>query len=75
MLRSHAGAARSARNWGLARCQERCQAERSWYPAIDLHRLWNAEKKADPALSCPGPVLVWTISSPAWTRPSVITRR
>ena len=44
MLRSHAGAARFAQNWGLARCQERYQAERSCYSAIDLHRLWNAEK-------------------------------
>jgi transposase len=26
-LRSHAGAARFAWNWGLARCKERCAAE------------------------------------------------
>jgi putative transposase len=49
-LRSHAGAARFAWNWGLARCRERHAAERKWYSAADLHRLWNAEKKADPAL-------------------------
>jgi putative transposase len=50
-LRSHAGAARFAWNWGLAKCQERYAAERKWYSAIDLHKLWNAEKKADPGLS------------------------
>ncbi len=51
MLCSHAGAARFAWNWGLARCQERYQAEGRWYSAIDLHKLWNAQKKADPALA------------------------
>jgi putative transposase len=50
-LRSHAGAARFAWNWGLARCRERYEAERRWYSAMDLHRLWNAAKKADPALA------------------------
>jgi putative transposase len=50
-LRSHAGAARFAWNWGLARCKERYEAEGRWYSAVDLHKLWNAEKKADPALS------------------------
>jgi putative transposase len=50
-LRSHAGAARFAWNWGLARCQERYVAEGRWYSAIDLHKLWNAQKKTDPALS------------------------
>ena len=50
-LRSHAGAARFGWNWGLARCQERYAAERKWYSAVDLHRLWNAQKKADPALA------------------------
>ena len=50
MLRSHAGAARFAWNWGLAKCKERYEAEGKWYSAIDLHKLWNAEKKADPAL-------------------------
>jgi putative transposase len=51
MLRSHAGAARFAWNWGLAKCAERYEAEGKWYSAIDLHKLWNAGKKADPALS------------------------
>ena len=50
-LRSHAGAARFAWNWGLARCKERYEAEGNWHSAIDLHKLWNAEKKADPALA------------------------
>jgi putative transposase len=50
-LRSHAGAARFAWNWGLARCQEPYQAERKWYSAAELHKLWNAEKKADPGLA------------------------
>src|SRR2546430_14639895 len=48
-LRSHAGAARFAWNWGLARCTERYGAERKWYSAAELHKLWNAQKKADPA--------------------------
>ncbi len=51
MLRSHAGAARFAWNWGLAKCRERYAAERKWYSAVDLHKLWNAEKKADPDLA------------------------
>jgi len=51
MFRSHAGASRFAWNWGLAKCIERYQAEGKWYSAIDLHKLWNAEKKADPALA------------------------
>jgi putative transposase len=50
-LRSHAGAARFAWNWGLAKCKQRYAAERKWYSAADLHKLWNAEKKADPALA------------------------
>ena len=50
-LRSHAGAARFAWNWGLAKCKERYEAEGKWYSAVDLHKLWNAEKKADPALA------------------------
>lgn len=50
-LRSHAGAARFAWNWGLAKCKERYQAEGKWYSAIDLHKLWNVEKKADPSLA------------------------
>ena len=49
-MRSHAGAARFAWNWGLARCMERYEAEGKWYSGVDLHKLWNAEKKADPAL-------------------------
>jgi putative transposase len=51
VLRSHAGAARFAWNWGLARCTERYTAERKWYSGTDLHKLWNAAKKADPALA------------------------
>jgi putative transposase len=50
-LRSHAGAARFAWNWGLAKCEERYDAEGKWYSAMDMHRLWNAAKKADPALA------------------------
>jgi putative transposase len=50
-LRSHAGAARFAWNWGLARCIERYTAEHKWYSGTDLHKLWNAAKKADPALA------------------------
>jgi transposase len=50
-LRSHAGAARFAYNWGLAKCRERYRAQRKWYSAAELHKLWNAEKKADPALA------------------------
>ncbi len=50
-LWSHAGAARFAWNWGLANCRERYAAEGRWYTAIDLHKLWNAAKKADPALA------------------------
>jgi putative transposase len=51
MLLSHAGAARFAWNWGLAKCKERYDAEDKWYSAIDLHKVWNVEKKANPALS------------------------
>ena len=50
-LRSHAGAARFAWNWGLAKCKERYDAEHKWYSAVDLHKLWNAEKKSDPSLA------------------------
>lgn len=50
-LRSHAGAARFAWNWGLTRCKERYEAEGKWCSAIDLHKLWNAEKKTEPALA------------------------
>ena len=31
--------------------KERYAAEGKWYSAIDLHRLWNAAKKTDPALA------------------------
>jgi putative transposase len=51
MLCSHAGAARFAWNWGLARCRDRYDAEGRWYSAVELHRLWNAAKKADAALA------------------------
>jgi putative transposase len=51
VLRSHAGASRFAWNWGLAKCRRRYEAEGKWYSAVDLHKLWNAEKKADPALA------------------------
>ena len=50
-LRSHAGAARFAWNWGLAKCTERYEAEGRWYSGAELHKLWNAEKKADPSLA------------------------
>jgi len=50
-LRSHAGAARFAWNWGLARCKERYDAEGRWDSAMDLHKLWNQAKKADAALA------------------------
>ncbi len=50
-LRSHAGAARYAWNWGLARVKARYAAEKKWYSAEDLHRLWNAEKKTKPDLA------------------------
>ena len=50
-LRSHAGAKRFAWNWGLARCRERHDAEGKWYSAAELHKLWNTEKKQDPALA------------------------
>ncbi|HEV2373611.1 MAG TPA: IS607 family element RNA-guided endonuclease TnpB [Streptosporangiaceae bacterium] len=50
-LRSHAGAARFAWNWGLAECVERYEAEGKWYSAIDLSKLWNAHKKTDLALT------------------------
>jgi hypothetical protein len=51
MMRSHAGAARFGWNGGLAKCQQRYAAERKWYSAADLHKLWNADKKADPGLA------------------------
>jgi len=51
MLRSHAGAARFAWNWGLAKCNERYDSEGKWYSGAELHKLWNVEKRADPALA------------------------
>jgi putative transposase len=51
MLRSHAGAHRFAWNLGLAWCQQRYGAERKWYSAAELHRMWNAAKKADPSFA------------------------
>jgi transposase len=50
-LRSHAGAARFAWNWGLARVRERYAVEGKWYSGIDLHKLWNAAKKVDRTLA------------------------
>jgi putative transposase len=50
-LVSHAGAARFAWNWGLARCQERYAAEGKWHSGAELHKLWNAAKKADQGLA------------------------
>lgn len=49
-LRSHAGAARFAWNWGLAACRDRYDTEGKWWSSTELHRLWNQVKKADPAL-------------------------
>jgi putative transposase len=49
-LRSHAGAARFAWNWALAKCNQRYAAEGKWYSAAELHKLWNIQKKTDPAL-------------------------
>jgi putative transposase len=63
-LRSHAGAARFAWNWALAKCRERYTREAKWYSAAEMHKLWNTQKKADPALgwwtenSCDGCGLV-----------------
>lgn len=50
-LRSHAGAARFAWNWGLAACLDRYGAERRWYSGAELHKRWNQVKKADPGLA------------------------
>jgi putative transposase len=51
LLRSHAGAARYAWNWGLRECNKRYAAERKWYSAVELHKLWNVAKKTDPVLA------------------------
>jgi putative transposase len=45
--RKHAGAARWAYNWGLARKQEAYQATGKSLSAMDLHRALNALKKSD----------------------------
>ena len=50
-LYSHAGAARFAWNWALAKCRERYAAEHRWFSAQELHKLWNQAKLADPALA------------------------
>ncbi len=50
-LRSHVGAARYAWNWALTRVKARYEAEKKWYSAEELHRLWNAEKKTKPDLA------------------------
>jgi putative transposase len=50
-LMSHAGAARFAWNWALAKCRDQYATERKWYSGAELHRLWNSQKKADPSLS------------------------
>jgi len=50
-LRSHAGAARYAWNWGLDQCQKRYAAEKKWYSAVDLHRIWNQVKRQNPRLA------------------------
>jgi putative transposase len=50
-LHSHAGGARFAWNWGLTKCRERYTAEGRWYSAVDLHKLWNTQKKTDPTLA------------------------
>jgi hypothetical protein len=47
----HAGAARKAWNRGLEQCRKRYEAEKQWYWAIDLHRLWNQAKRQDPKLA------------------------
>jgi putative transposase len=50
-MASHAGAARFAWNWGLAKCRERYGREGRWYSGAELHKLWNQAKKADPDLA------------------------
>ena len=36
---------------GLGQSQERHAAEGKWHSAAELHKMWNAEKKADPGLA------------------------
>jgi hypothetical protein len=50
----HAGAARYAYNWGLARKREAYAATGKSPSAIDLHRELNALKKDRPALDVRG---------------------
>ena len=50
-FRSHTGAARSAWNWGLDQCRKRSETEKKWESGVDLHRLWNVEKKRNPKLA------------------------
>src|SRR5258708_1048561 len=54
MLASMHHRSERCRYLGLARCQQRYAAERKWYSAAELHRMWNVAKKADPALPCAG---------------------
>jgi putative transposase len=51
LFRSHSGASRFAWNRALGKCRERYDAEGKWHTAIDLHKIWNAEKKQDPGLA------------------------
>ena len=44
LLTKAAGTARYAFNWGLALCKQRLDAGQPVPHAIELHRLWNAEK-------------------------------
>ncbi len=44
LLAKAAGTARYAFNWGLALCKRLLNAGKPVPPAVELHRLWNAEK-------------------------------
>jgi putative transposase len=33
------------------KCKERYEAEDTWYSGTELHKIWNAAKKADPTLA------------------------
>lgn len=46
LARKHAGAARFAYNWGLAKAQEKLALKEKRPTAIDLHKLWVKEVKA-----------------------------
>src|SRR5579875_197957 len=50
-LRSHAGAARYAWNWGWDQCRKRSAVEKKWDSAVDLHRIWNQGKRQNPKLA------------------------